>query len=449
MYRLIIIQFLRNKIALTALLFLLAAGIISLLVGKKFLAQQQRDVQETVAYQEQHIARLVKYDSKEMGSLLYYLKFAYINPTAPMAGLAIGQRDINSSIQNPTIRAIEAQRYDTDIRNPYLSMLGNFDLNFVIIYLFPLVIIACCFNLYSEEKEQGAWPLIMSQGISTRKYLLLKISVPYLFTSLLLLLLCLFSVWVLQIPLEKSLATFTLSNWLYISFWFAVNLFVVSFFKNSSTNAIILLSIWLLLTLLLPAAINNHITRQYPVPESLSSMLKQRDGYHKKWDIPMDSTLNQFFKEYPQYASYKWNKDSYNWLWYYAMQHLGDAEAHRDSELFINKLHEREQLSKTISRMVPTLYTQLQNIELAQTSLANHLQFLDSTTHFHERLRKYFYPKIFTSAPVLKENWAGFVPEYCHIPYKASILQSAYLLLFVLLIGAMAIARLQQKNIQR
>ncbi len=449
MYRLMIIQFLRNKIVLAALILLLATGVVSLLVGKKFVVQQQRDVQETAAYQKHHIARLVKYDSKEMGSLLYYLKFAYINPTAPMAGLAIGQRDINTSIQNPTIRAIEAQRYDTDIRNPYLSMLGNFDLNFVIIYLFPLVIIACCFNMYSEEKELGAWPLIMSQGISTRKYLLLKISVPYLFSSLLLLLLCLLSSMMLQIPLGQGLIAFTLGNWLYITFWFAGSLLVISFFKSSSANAIILLSVWLLLTLLIPAAINNYITRQYPVPESLSSMLKQRDGYHKKWDIPVDSTMKQFYKEYPQYASYKWNSDSYNWLWYYAMQHLGDAETQRDSELFMKKLHDREQFSRKVSKLVPTLYTQLHNTELAQTSLANHLQFLDSTTHFHERLRKYFYPKIFTSAPVLQENWAVFVPEYYKADHKIPILQSVYLLLFVMVLGSIAVARLQQKNSHR
>lgn len=443
MYKLMIIQFARNKIAVVSLVLLLAAGIVSLLVGKIFLARQEQAVAETAAYQKEHIARLVKFENKEMGLLLYYLKFAYINPTSKLAGLSIGQRDINSSIQAPTIRTLEAQKYDTDIRNPYLVMMGNFDLSFVILYLFPLVIIACCFNLFSEEKEQGTWPLVRTQNISTRKYLLIKISVPFIFITLVLFALYISGAILLQIPFNKAFAAYTISNFMYICFWFAVALLFVSFFKSSSANAISLLSAWLLLTLLLPAAVNNHITHKYPVPESFSAMLKQRDGYHTKWDIPPDSTMFLFYKEYPQYATYKWTDSGFNWLWYYAMQHMGDADARAAREQFMQKLYRREHLSSDLSRFVPTLYTQLYNTGLAQTSLSDHLQFLDSTGHFHEKMRKYFYPKIFTAAPVTEENWSRFVPEYHNVKNGVSLLKSLYTGFFVLIIGAAGIARLK------
>lgn len=429
---------------MVSLVLLFTAGIISLLVGKTFLTQQEAAIAETTSYQKEHIARLVKYENKEMGLLLYYLKFAYINPTPRLAGLSIGQRDINSSIQAPTIRALEAQKYDTDIRNPYLIMMGNFDLSFVIIYLFPLVIIACCFNLWSEEREQGTWPLVRSQKISTRKYLLAKISIPYILITIVLLVLYALAAVLLHIPSNRAFAAYIISNYLYISFWFAVALLIVSFFKSSSINAISLLSIWLLLALLLPAAVNNYITRKYQVPESLSTMLKQRDGYHKKWDVPQDSTLGLFYKEYPEYATYKWAQEGVSWIWYYAMQHLGDAEARSDKELFMQKLYQREDLSNDFSKLIPTLYTQLYNTDLAQSSLSNHLQFLDSTTHFHERIRKYFYPKIFTAAPVLDENWSRFVPEYCNTERNISLLQSLYVGLFVIVIGTTSMARLRR-----
>lgn len=431
---------------MTSLVLLLAAGIISLFVGRAFLTRQDAAIAETASYQREHIDRLVKYESKEMGLLLYYIKFAYINPTSKLSGLSIGQRDINSSIQAPTIRGLEAQKYDTDIRNPYLIMMGNFDLSFVILYLFPLVIIACCFNLFSEEKEQGTWPLVQSQNISTRKYLLIKLSIPYVFITIILLILYALAVVLLNIPPNKTFAAFIISNYLYMSFWFAVALLIVSFFKSSSTNAISLLGIWLLLTLLLPAAVNNYITRKYPVPESLSTMLKQRDGYHKKWDLPQDSTLGLFYKEYPEYATYKWTQEGVSWIWYYAMQHLGDAEARSDKELFMQKLYQREDLSNDFSKLIPTLYTQLYNSDLAQSSLSNHLQFLDSTTHFHERLRKYFYPKIFTAAPVLDENWNKVVPEYCDMKKNTSLMKSLYLGSFLMVIGLISLARLNGRR---
>ncbi|MFC0774167.1 DUF3526 domain-containing protein [Terrimonas alba] len=446
MYGLMIIQFLRNRIAVLSLALLFTAGVVSLLVGKSFLTKQQAAIEETAAYQQDHINRLVKYENKEMGLLLYYLKFAYINPTSDLTGLAIGQRDINSSIQSPSIRTLEAQKYDTDIRNPYNAMAGNFDLSFVILYLFPLVIIALCFNLCSEEKEQGTWPLIQAQNISSRKYLLTKITVPCFFITAVLFVLYALAALLLHIPLNNAFAAFIISNFLYVSFWFALALLVISFFKSSSVNAISLLSAWLLLTLLLPAAVNNYITNKYPVPESLSTMVKQRDGYHKKWDIPQDSSMSLFFKEYPEYASCKWTSEGFNWLWYYAMQHLGDADARPGRDLFMRKLQQRENLSSQLSKLIPTLYTQLYNTHLAQSSLSNHLQFLDSTTQFHERLRKYFYPKIFTAAPVSHENWNRFTPEYFYVKNETSLLSSLYAGLFVLLTAGIAIIRLRRSS---
>lgn len=446
MYRLMTIQFLRNKVAVSSICLLLAVGIISLLVGKQFVNRQQAAIHETTSHQKEHIARLVQYENKEMGLLLYYLKFAHINPTSPLAGLAIGQRDINSSIQAPTIRGLEGQKYDTDIRNPYQLMTGHFDLSFVLLYLFPLAIIVLCFNLYSEEQEQGTWPLVHVQSNSRWKYLLKKLSVPYLFVTGVLLLLYLLAALLLAIPFGKAFIGFMLSNFLYVNFWFAVVLLVISFFKSSAVNAIGLLSIWLLLTLLLPAAVNNYITQQYPVPESLSTMVKQRDGYHKKWDISQDSTMAMFAKAYPQFAASKWTSEGFNWLWYYAMQHLGDAEAAMDSRLFMQKLMQREKASATYSYFIPTLYTQLYNQELAQSSLQNHLQFLDSTTQFHERLRLYFYPQIFTDAPVLKEDWGKFTPVYCNISRQAGLPQSGHVGWFVLLLGGWALLRLKNNG---
>jgi ABC-2 type transport system permease protein len=443
MYQLMIKQFLRNRIAIFSLALLLASGIISLLVGRSFVRSQQLAIEETTAHQEAHIKRLVKYESKEFGLLMYYMKFAYINPTAPMAGLSIGQRDINNSIQSLTIRNLEAQKYDTDIRNPYRLMNGNFDLSFVILYLFPLVIIALCYNLHSEEKEKGIWPLVRVHS-KPYSYLLKKISIPFLFVTCVLFILFLLAIVLLPVKFSSHFLGYMVVNFLYVSFWFSVALLVISLFKSSNFNAISLLSAWLLLTILLPAAINNNITRAYPVPESFQAMLKQRDGYHTKWDIPKDSVMKLFFKEYPQYASYKWESESFDYFWYYAMQHLGDAEAQTDSRQFTKKLAQRSDYSRKFARFIPTVYTQLYSNELAQTDLNNHLQYLDSATQFHERLRHYFYPKIFTASPVLQEDWTRYKPVYCEIENKTPLKGAWYPGLFVLLLGAIGLWRLKR-----
>lgn len=446
MYRLMIIQFLRNRFAVAALALLLAAGMVSIGVGKNFLHQQEATVAETTQQQQEKTDRLVKVNQDQMGLLLYYLKFAYVNPTSKLSALSIGQRDINSSIQFPTIRTLEAQKYDTDIQNPYRLLIGNFDLSFVFIFLFPLVIISLCFNLFSEEKERGTWPLIRSQKISTRKYLLTKLSVPFFFISGVYALLAVFAIITVGIAVDKNTLAFFLSNFLYIGFWFAIVLLVTSFFKSSSTNAISLLSAWIILVLLLPAAVNNYILGKYPVPESLRTMIRQRDGYHTKWDIPPDSTMAMFYKEYPAYASYKWTNKGLDWLWYYAMQHMGDVDARADRNLFMDKLASRQSLSKQISWFIPSIYTQLYGSELAKSSLGNHLQFLDNTTDFHERLRTYFYPKIFTASPVMEEHWEKHKPEFSQINTAASFAGSLYVGIFVVLISGLGIFRLTKSS---
>ncbi|MBL7727980.1 MAG: DUF3526 domain-containing protein [Dinghuibacter sp.] len=444
MYRLMFVQFLRNRTAIALLVLLTLTGTISLIMGKKFLAEQQKAVAETTQYQKAHRDRLLRFENKEMGLLLYYLKFVYVNPASPLSGLSIGQKDVNTSVQAPTIRGLEAQKYDTDIRNPYGLMAGNFDLGFVLLFLFPLVIIALCYNLYSEEKEKGTWPLLRVQYAGTTKYLLLKLSIPFLLVTGVQLVLYLLACGLLPLRADRYFAGFMLGNYLYTCSWFALCLLAVSFRKSSSFTAIVLVSAWLLLNIVVPAAVNDYVTRKYPVPESLSVMLKQRDGYHKKWDIPRDSTMALFFKQYPQYAQYTWQQEGFNWLWYYAMQHLGDAEAAHDAQLLAQKLQQRERSARSISRFFPTLFTQLHNNELAQSHLGNYIQFLDSTTRFHEQLRQHFYPKIFTAAPVLQEQWDKYQPRYCNIKNQVKWYAGLYNGVFVLVLGAIALFRLMK-----
>jgi ABC-2 type transport system permease protein len=76
---------------------------------------------------------------------------------------------------------------------------------------------------------------------------------------------------------------------------------------------------------------------------------------------------------------------------------------------------------------------QLQQNELSQSSLCNYVNFLESTTHFHEQLRLYFYPKIFAGALVLQENWSNHQLSY-H-PNKTYRLPMVSAMSFLLMIG--------------
>jgi ABC-2 type transport system permease protein len=282
-----------------------------------------------------------------------------------------------------------------------------------LIYFFPLIIIAFCFNLISEEKEEGTWSLVLSQSNNPLTMLRLKILIRYFSVLLVLILLLIIAKFYMEIPFDSAFLAFILISILYITFWFALAWLVASFHKNSSQNALILLLSWVTLTIVVPAGINAITVNLYPVPEAFSTVLESRDGYHNKWDEPKEPTVAKFHKHYPQFSQFKHpeGKD-YSWLWYYAMQQMGDDEAVMESLNFKEKLKKRNAFSSTAGMFFPSIHAQLSLNALSLSDMDNYLKFTAKLEDFHEQKRLYFYPKIFTEAAVSDENWKKFDLEF-------------------------------------
>lgn len=409
--KLLFINFTRSNNVKIGLSFIILAGVISLLVGKQHIEKINRSVDETARYQQEHIERHAEYNKDDLGLMLYYIKFSLVNSTPALNALSIGQRDVNPSVKSVTIRTLEAQKYDADLNNPYNLLIGNIDFSFVLIFLFPLLIISFTYNLVSEEKESGIWKIIAVQSKNPLGFVLKAFGVRLLVTIGGLLLLYAIAVPVLGIAPDADLGKFFLASVLYILVWFAICFFVVSLQKSSSFNAIILLTIWILLVFVLPAAINNDLQNRYPLPEALETTVKQRKGYHEKWDMDKELTMDKFYAHYPQFKKYALPEGDFSWLWYYAMQQMGDDEVSEQSAALRKKLGQRNTAASRIAQFIPTLHLQLSLNDIAKSGLDNQLRFLDETGRFHERLKLHFYPKIFGGAPVTSENWDDFKVE--------------------------------------
>ena len=413
MYLFLIKQFLRTRTFQLGLLLILALGLISIVTGKQFLDSQEKMVEQAVKNQEEHIARNLEFHGDDIGLLLYYLKFALIKEQNSLAALSIGQNDLNPSIQSVKILTLEGQKYDTDLVNPTKLLFGNLDLSFILVYIFPLLIIAFTYNLISEEEESGTWKMVSVTVKSKMKFILSKLLVRLGAIFIVMSLLYGVASWVLDIPWNSGFLAFFLLGLLYQLFWFALSAWVISFRRHSNVNALVLLSSWLILVVLLPAIINNAVTSRYPVPEALTTMIKQRDGYHQKWDTNKRETMEQFYESYPQFEKYGYPpEEGFSWLWYYAMQHLGDAESREESEAMRNKMIQRQTMSRQIAQFFPSMHTLLAFNELAETSLSHHMNFLQALNDFHEDTRLYFYPKVFSESASDEVDWAQFQPEF-------------------------------------
>jgi ABC-2 type transport system permease protein len=78
-----------------------------------------------------------------------------VMPPAPLAPLAIGQSDLLPYYYKISLRSRDTMLGNDEIENPVHLLSGRFDLAFVTIYLYPLVILALSYNLISAEKEDG------------------------------------------------------------------------------------------------------------------------------------------------------------------------------------------------------------------------------------------------------------------------------------------------------
>lgn len=445
MYRLLFKSFFRTKIFLISLVLLVTVGIISILIGKQYLVKQENAIVASQEFQKESIARNLEYHKEDLGLLLYYLRFTLIKQPSNISAISIGQSDVNPLLQAVTIRGLEGQKYDTDFENPSLLMSGNLDLGFVIIYLFPLVIIAMTFNLYSEEKEQGTWRILAAQTSGRAKFLLKKLGIRILFVFGALIFLLLLASGLLRIPMDQNFWAIFFQSVLYLFFWSALCLFVVSFQKNSSFNALALISIWVVLTVLIPAMVNNYVLNTYQVPEALEAMLEQRDGYHEKWDLEKDATMVGFYEAYPQYKEYKVPEDEFSWIWYYGMQHMGDLAAEDTSAEMSEKIMLRNTVSEKVAFFIPTMHAQLSFNSLASTDMISHLDFLQALEKFHEGLRLNFYPKIFEDVPADTVDWqkhdAKFYKTTSNLNWLRLLLPT---LLMVLIIGMLALLNLRK-----
>ncbi len=412
LYKLFLQQCIRSKEVWISLILITLLGIVGIVIGNKHLERQQDSIAEVKTYQEQHFDRQVSLHNDDLGLLLYYTNFAYINNLNPLAGLSIGQSDIHPTVKRITIKTFEAQKYDTDLVNPMNLQSGNLDLSFVIIYLFPLLVIVLTFNAVSEETETGTWRLVAIQSKSKLGFIISKLLVRLILLYTILIFLFFIAKLILNLSLDIDFFWMFGLSILYILFWFTVSFFIISFKKSSGFNALLLLSVWLMLIILLPAGINAYVTSKYPVPEALSAAIAQRDGYHVKWDTDKQATIEKFYRHYPQFKKYGYPTDGFNWLWYYAMQQMGDDDSKKQRDAFNKKITLRENKSNQIASVIPNMHLQLAFNQLAGTSMSQQLEYLNATDAFHEKLRLFFYPKIFEGQLADTVDWKQFVPEY-------------------------------------
>jgi len=413
-------NFLRGKIVLWGIFGLIFFGLYSFYHGKSVIGRQKETIGSISRVQKNHLQHIQQEGKgKSAGTTAYYPFFYTFNNPSSWAAFSIGQRDVNTFSLKVKILGIEGHLYDSELTNPLSLLVGNLDASFVFIFLFPLLIIAFCYNSISHEQENGVWKIVRTSSRQTSTVIFSKLLVRFVLIIATSLIIFLISAVYLNLPL--SIPTFQIGAVLitYHVFWFLLSVLVISFGKSSSFNATILISIWIFLCILFPGISNLLISEQIPVPEALETTVKQREGYHQKWDLPKKPTMETFYAAYPAYRKYPIPEDKYSSGWYYAMQYAGDVESTQSSASLFTKLNQRQSMAETISLFDPVILSQQLLNRIANTDINNHIDYLQSVKRYHKLLREFFYPYIFEETLTENVAWHAY-PKYQPEAYQAS-----------------------------
>lgn len=399
------LQFIRNKTAVMAWLLMLLIGLYAVYYGRSFQQRQLQTIyQLDTAYQANVAARLKKFantdtttkeakaDYKEardafMGE--YFSRPMIWKEPQALQGLTIGQSDNQPFFYNMWVSSKVYNNKLFELRNPAKLKAGNFDLAFVIIYLLPLLLIAYCYAILAADKESGVAKLLLAQGVSTHKILWSR--------------LCFRAVLVLSLAFIVSIAGFavngvnnitSIAGWLgtttcYLLFWVAVCCLFVSLQKSTGVTALLLVSSWVVLLLVVPAGIQ----KMQKTPDSTGTDIADADRDYGSliWKMPKAELLDSLHTLYPGWKKYP-VKDSnlIRGIAYYVltmrnMNRLGEA---RDLNITAS-----QQWLQRFDIINPAFAAQLTFNKLAQTELTDFIAFKKAASAY--QLQRMDYINVF------------------------------------------------------
>lgn len=341
-------------------------------------------------------------------------RYAYL-PPGPLATLAIGQSDLYPYYFQVSTGSKQSFVNNYELENPNNLLTGRFDLAFVVVYLFPLLILALSYNLLSAEREQGTLAMLLSQPVSLKTFVLGKVALRALV--------------VLTLGLGFSAVAYFVSGagngngsggpfllWLliviaYSLFWFAVAVAVNALGKSSQANAMVLASVWLVLVVIVPAIVNLVVTSTHPVPSRVDLVSSIRAATNEA-NARAAQVMSKYYSDHPDLLPEGEQPDPNDFMIRsYAIREevertMAPVLAAYDAQL----LKQQTQVDR-LRYLSPAIVTQEALNDVAGTGLARYRHFLGLVDNFHARWREFFVPRVFAKEQLTTDDYDAF-PEF-------------------------------------
>ncbi len=324
------------------------------------------------------------------------LRYAAMPPGA-LAALAIGQSDLYPYYFKVSTLSKQNFLNNDEIEHPVHLMSGRFDLAFVILYLYPLIILALSYNIISAEKEAGTLAMTLSHPVTLRRLALGKIGFRFTFVATLAAGLCLIGILLGGADLGVWGAGVRLLLWFavviaYGAFWFALAIGIHALGGSSSTNAVALAGLWLTFVLLIPSLLNVAVKYLHPVPSRVELIQAMRDASSEA-SSKGSRLLSQYFEDHPELSGTKTDADEFGAI-VVAAQDEVERRIQPVLEHFDEQLGRQQALIDRYRFLSPAIVAQSSLFDIAGTSIHRYKHFLALADEFHRAWRAYFVPRI-------------------------------------------------------
>ena len=320
-------------------------------------------------------------------------------PPEPLAPLSVGQSDLLPAHYKITLGSREALFAGDELDNPTNLLTGSFDVAFVIVFLYPLLILALGYNLLSGEKESGTLALTLAQPISLTRLAAAKIlargGVVLALTAALTLAAAVAADVDLGTPgAVASLASYFGVTAVYGLFWFSLALLVNAFGRASATNAVILAGAWLTLALIIPSATALIAATLYPVPSRVEMIQAVRVASREASERG-SQLLGAYFADHPELAP----EGAVDPGDYYSRKFVVEDEVSRQiaplTERFEAQIRGQQSVVEQFRFLSPAVLAQQALNDLSGTGYSRFDHFRSEVGRFADEWKDHFLPQVF------------------------------------------------------
>jgi ABC-2 type transport system permease protein len=337
-----------------------------------------------------------------------------ILPTLALSPIAAGQSDMLADYYHVTIASRSEFMEAAEIESPWKLLSGQFDLAFVLIYMFPLFVFAISFNMLSVERDQGTLRMLLSQPVSLRQVVLAK---TLLRAGVIIGLAVLVPALALLITRHSALNAAELgffALWMalviaYGLFWFMLSALVNSLGRTSATNALLLIGTWVLLVLVVPVTLNLAVSRIHPAPSrtdlaaqtrlvTIDGLNRYKDQFNQEYDVRPEALLPRDGRL--EVAS---RLRAFYLMEEYVDQRLADVLARFDRQLALQLA-----LVDRFGFVSPAIIAHEGMASLAGNGTRRYERFKQQVIGYHEAWRAYFVPRVRDGIAIVEADFARF-----------------------------------------